>query len=301
MQPGADSDLQAIATARRLELIAGYYVIGLVAIFVFTVGLLPEALLLLLVTEAVATFWKPTPKLGSSSYIGPPTPTAWQGPIRAVRWVEILNGCWFVAGAALFTTVGFLIFAGILVWSIASGHYRFGPANFTVAALLVGWLLTRPLWRPQLTIALGQSTQGLRQTLSQWAPAVYVTADGFDIDFKTAIVGLVGKRHKLIHVGFAELDDVRMLTWNDAGAYAQSLDTYDATLWPRMLWEFTRFIQGKLPRPTVILYSSYGAHLLMHGPSLLYLIGAGDAWAPPALAAWQAWQASRSPQMPANA
>jgi hypothetical protein len=134
----------------------------------------------------------------------------------------------------------------------------------------------------------------MRQGLSRSAPVVYVTPDGYDVDFKTLIVGLVGRRNRLIHIGFAELDDVRMLAWNDAGAYAQSLTTYDPTLVPRMAWEFTRFIQGNLPRPSVFIEPSIGANLLMHGATLLYLLGAGDAWAPAAAAAWRAWQASHA-------
>ena len=294
MHASTDPDLEAIATARRLELWAGYYVIGLASVFVFVLGLLPETLLLIVIAEAVAFFWKPTPKLGTASYSGPPMPAAWRTPIRAVRWYEILNGCWSAASAVVLTTVGFVVFAGIFIWLVASRHYSFGAANVVVAALLVGWLLTRPRWQPELVKALKQSTQGVQQTLGQWAPAVYMTPDGFDVDFKTLIVGLVGRRNPLVHIGFAELDDVRILAWNDAGAYVQSLTTYDATLVPRMVWEFGQFTRGKLPRPSVFLQNNFGAHLLLHGPTLLYLLGQGDAWAPSALAAWQAWRSTHS-------
>lgn len=290
----ANTDIQAIATARRLTHWAAYYVIGLLSVVVFLLGDLGYAILLILVTEVVAFFWRPTPRLGPSSYSAP-TPAAWQTPIRAVRWFEILSGCWATAGAALLATVGFVIFVIVFIVLIASRHLSLGLLNVAVAVLIAGWLLTRPLWRPALMQSLGQSSQGLRRTLSQWAPAVYVTADGFDVDFKTLIVGLVGRRHRLAHIAFTELDDVRTLAWIDAEAYAQALTTSDATLWPRMVWEFGRFMQGKLPRPSVFIEPSIGAHLLLHGPTLLYLIGQGDAWAPGAVAAWEAWRATQAP------
>lgn len=297
MQP-AKVDLQAIGAARRAGILVLYYAISLMLVFVFLLGALDFALLLIFIAEAIAYLWRPTPKLGPTSYAAP-TPAAWETPIRAWRWYEIVSGLWTAAGAVIVLTVFFAIVGILFIVSMATGHYSLGAANYAVAVVVGVWLLTRPLWHPTLVKALSQSTQGLRQDLSVWAPAVYVTADGFDIDFKSLIVGFVGRRNRLIHLTFAELDDVRMLTWNDAAAYGQSLTTYDTTLVPRMAWEFTRFIQGTLERPSVILYTSYGAHLLLHGPTLLYLIGAGDAWAPGALAAWQAWQAAHiTPKAP---
>lgn len=292
MRP-TNSDLQTIGAQRRFNLWAGYYCIALLSVFAFLIGDLGTALVMIVVAETIAFFWRPTPQLGQSSYSGP-TPAAWQTPIRVFRWSGIVYGFWTAASAVVVVTIVFVIFFAVLIVLIALRRYSLGAGNYAVAVLMGGWLLTRPAWVPPLRKALGQSTQGLRSELSPWAPAVYVSSDGYDVDFKTLIVGLVGKRHRLVHIGFPELDEVRILAWNDAAAYAESLTTYDATLTPRMVWEFSRFVQGNLPRPSVFLYSSFGMHLLLHGPSLLYLIGAGDAWAPAALAAWDAW---RSPHV----
>src|SRR5260370_7038673 len=77
-----------------------------------------------------------------------------------------------------------------------------------------------------------------------------------------------------------------------AQGYWGSMGQYDPTIGLRMEWELLHFIADQKARPSILGLIAIGTHLLLRGPTLLYLIGNADPFAVDALTAWQAWRAA---------
>ncbi|HEX7264724.1 MAG TPA: hypothetical protein VF383_11155, partial [Candidatus Dormibacteraeota bacterium] len=93
-------------------------------------------------------------------------------------------------------------------------------------------------------------------------------------------------------VGFTELNEVRMMDGLTAQAYWGTMAQYDPTIVYRMEWELLRFVADQKARPSILGLIALGTHLLLRGPTVLYLIGNADPFAQEALTAWQTWRAA---------
>ena len=278
-----------ISAERRGNVLLGFYVIGafmLITVFAGSVVGLP---FLIVMAEFLFAFWRPTPKLGPASY-NAPTPAGLETAVGLARGYQLLIGCWSLA-------VGFVVVTALYGFAlIVIRPKSFGTSNWVVVFVIAAWLISRWVWAPPLYRAVGNSFKGVGKELAGGGPAVRIGADAFDIDFKVQQVGGGSPaRPWVFHFLFAELDEVRMLDSNDAQAYWQSMAQYDVTVGARAAWELFQFAQGKLPRPTIYQQLGMGDHLLLRGPTLLYLFGVFDGSGPAAVAAWQQWRAGVRP------
>jgi hypothetical protein len=273
-----------ISAERRMNLVFGFYVIALFLLVDVFAGSVAGLLLLVVMAEILFTLWRPTPKLGPTSY-QPPMPAGWEMPVRLLRGYELVSGCWsLVVGFVVVTAFfGFVLFV--------MRPKSFGTGNWVVLAVIAIWLITRWVWAPPLYRAIARQIKGVGKELAQGGPTVTIGADGFDIDFKVQrIGGGAPRRPWVFHLAFAELDEVRTLDSNDAQAYWQSMEQYDPTLLARAAYELYRTAQGQIARPSIYQQLGVGNHLLMRGPTVLYLFGVFDETGPAVVAAWQQWR-----------
>jgi len=126
------------------------------------------------------------------------------------------------------------------------------------------------------------------------SPLIRVGRDGIDIDLNVPNIGFAPKHGWVFSVGFAELNEARTLSTVEAQADLHSMLQSDASLSARMSTELSAFIAGQLPRPSLFQYQATGTHLLVRGPAVLYIVGDADQTGPPAVAAWQEWQAAHA-------
>ena len=273
----------------------GIYAIALVGTIFFMAGMFTETIFLILVAEVFLLLWRPQPSLGAQTYAAP-APAGWQTPIAALRWAGLISGCWTVGVASLVLSVASVVVTIVLaIVAIRSWPYHLGAANFIVLGLLGAWLMSRPIWIGPLRKALkGEaSTQ-----FSQYLTSISLIPDGVSIDLRPINVGRLRARQQVFSVGFAELDEVRMMDGLAAQGYLLGLEQYDPTLQVRVPWELFRFLSGQITRPTLCVgVVGLGTHVLMRSSTLLYLIGNADQTAPAIVAAWQAWRNAQ--QMPA--
>lgn len=269
----------------RVMQIFGFYVVALFSVFAFLVGSVYTALFMIVVAELMSN-WRPMPKLGPESY-NDPTPAGWQTPMRALTLYFVIKDLWALPFMAIFVTV----LLGAIFVSLTP--LTFGLANFVVAGLIAGWLLTRPLWSPKLKKFVAQQFQGVQKQMAKAMPTVSVDADGINFDTKTRVLGRGSQRSFVIHVSFAEIEEARTMDSNTAQAYWQSMMEYDPSLNDRAGLEMVRYIKGELPRPSIYESLGVATHLLVRAPTLLYLTGGAES-GPAAVTAWQAWQAAHA-------
>jgi hypothetical protein len=120
---------------------------------------------------------------------------------------------------------------------------------------------------------------------------VHVAADGVEVDMRPAFVRRAPESYRF-WVGFAELDEVRVMDGLTAMGYWGAMAEYDPTIGIRMEFELLHFVADQKARPSILGLIAIGTHLLMRGPTLLYLIGNADPFAVVALTAWQTWRAA---------
>ncbi|MDQ6917850.1 MAG: hypothetical protein M3Z98_00685 [Candidatus Dormibacteraeota bacterium] len=283
--PTPPADIRAISTSRTLTVWFGRYIIALFTVLIFFTGSLPAMLFMIVVAE-VLSLWRPTPALGPESY-SDPMPAAWRTPMRVARLYHMASGCWSMTVIGVITTVIF----GVITLDIS--RRPLGMANYLVAALVATWLLTRPVWYPAVRAQVSQMFQVAGKELAGNAPSFSVGTDGLAINFALRAIGSSpAPRSWVVPVAYAEIDEIRMLSALDAQAFSQSLDQYDPSLTDRSGLEFVQYVQGQRPRPSILRYLAGGAHVLIRGPSLLYLLAYADQTGPLAIAAWQAWRAA---------
>lgn len=270
---------------RRLTVWFVRYAIALVAIDLFLAGDILFALLLIVLSEFVFITLRPRPNLSASTY-RPPAPDRWQTPITVLRWTSLINSVWTIVTGALVLTIAFVIVTVILV--VIGWHYGIGTSNFVVLGLFGVWLLTRPLWIAPLRKAL--SVEGTRQ-VAPYMATVHVGADGVEVDMRRAFIRRAPESYRF-SVGFAELDEVRVMDGLTAMGYWGAMREYDPTIGIRMEFELLHFVADQRARPSILGLIAIGTHLLMRGPTLLYLIGNADPFAVDALTAWQTWRAA---------
>jgi hypothetical protein len=276
-----------IGASIRLNVLLGFYLMALFMMIAVLAGSLYIALFFIVCSEILLT-WRPVPKLGPASYVGPTPPSSWQGGIRFFRWFELLRSYWSLAvGAVVFT-----LFIGFFIIEVSPP--TLGTANYAVGAIIAGWLVTRPVWYPVLRKAIGQSLQGVKKQVATNAAAVVVGAEGIDVVQKVSVIGGPARGPWDFHVGFAEIDELRMLSPMEAQTYWQTMEQYDPTLTVRAAMELYRYLKGELPRPSIYQWVSAAAHLLIRGPSVLYLLAFADESGPAAITAWQAWRAAHA-------
>jgi hypothetical protein len=280
----ASLGLQAVGLERRLSLAFGFYVVALFSIVGILAGSVVVALFMIVVGEMLFSFWRPTPRLGQANYNTPAGP-AWQTPITLIRWYVVIR----TAGGLAFGAVIVTVFMGFFIF-VAMKPTGFGPANYTVLALMVAWLASRWFWAPPLMRWIGRSMSGVGKP---GVAPIQVGVDGLNI---LPAQNAGGGQVPVIQLGYGEIDEMRMLSWLDATAYWQSVAQYDPTLPARASWELVRFLQGQAPRPSILMYDGQGMNLLIRGPQVLYLMGWADQTGPSAIASWQAWRASHAQQ-----
>jgi hypothetical protein len=290
---GTGAGLALVGAERRMNIWLAIYAIALVALVLVVIGDFPSALFLIVVTEVIFLTLRPQPKFDVSTY-RPPAPAQWQPAITTLRWAGILGSAWVIGTTAVVLTVATLIMLVILI--IAGWHHAFGVANLIVLVLFGAWLSTRPLWIAPLRRAL---RVGATQQLAPYMATLYVGTDGVDIDLRPPTIGPAPQRNFRFSVGFAELDEVRIMDGLTAQGYLASMEQYDPSFSVRTQWELLRFLTDQKFRPSLLAYSGIGPQLLLRSSSLLYMIGNADQFGPPAVAAWQAWRAAhRAPATP---
>jgi hypothetical protein len=282
---GTGSGLAAVGAERHLAIWFARYAIALIALVLFVAGDYLVTLLLIVLSEFLFLSLRPKPKFGASTF-RPPAPDQWQTPITVLRWTSLISSVWAIVTGALALTIASVIVIVILV-VIGWGH-GLGASNFAVLALVGLWLLTRPLWIARLRRALRV------EATKQFAPymaTLHVGTDSFVVDMRPAFIVRAPESY-WFSVGFAELDEVRIMDGLTAQSYWGVMGQYDPTLTVRMEWELLHFVADQKARPSILGLLGFGTHLLMRGPTMLYLIGNADPFAVDALTAWQAWRAA---------
>jgi hypothetical protein len=279
------SGLAAVGAERRLAIWFARYAIGLVALVLFVAGDFLFALLLIVLSEVLFLSLRPRPTLGASTY-RPPAPDQWQTPITVLRWTSLISSVWALVTGALVLTIASMIVIVVLV--VIRWHHVLGASNFAVLALFGAWLLTRPLWIAPLRKAL--RLEATRQLAPHMA-TLHVATDGVEVDMRPAFIRRAPESYRF-SVGFAELDEVRIMDGLTAQGYWGTMGQYDPTIGIRMEWELLHFVADQKARPSILGLIGFGTHLLLRGPTLLYLIGNADPFAVEALTAWQAWRAA---------
>jgi hypothetical protein len=278
-----DSGLAAVGAERRLAIWFARYATALIALVLFVAGDVVFALLLIVLSEVVFLTLRPRPKFGPSTY-RPPAPDQWQTPITVLRWTSLISNVWaIVTGALLLTIVSMIV---IVVLVVIGWRHGLGVSNFVVLALFGLWLLTRPLWIAPLRRAL--KVEATRQ-LAPYMATLHVGTDGVEVDMRPAFIRRAPESYRF-SVGFAELDEVRIMDGLTAQGYWGVMGQYDPTIVIRMEWELLHFVADQKARPSILGLMGFGTHLLLRGPTLLYLIGNADPFAVDALTAWQAWR-----------
>ena len=120
---------------------------------------------------------------------------------------------------------------------------------------------------------------------------LHVGIDSVEVDMRPAFIRRAPESYRFL-VGFAELDEIRSMDGLTAQAYWGSMGQYDPTISIRMEYELFHFMADQKARPSILGLIGFGTHLLLRGPTLLYLIGNADPFAVDALTAWQAWRAA---------
>jgi hypothetical protein len=277
--------LALVGAERRMAIWLAMYAIALFALVLVVIGDVPSALFLIVITEVIFLTLRPQPKFGGSTY-GPPAPAQWQPAITTLRWAGIINSAWVIGTTALVLTIGTLIVLVVLI--IAGWHHAFGAANLIVLVLFGAWLSTRPFWIAPLRRAL---KVGATNKVARYIATLFVGADGVDIDLRPPIIGPAPRRSFRFSVGFAELDEVRMMDGLTAQGYMASMAQYDPSFSVRMEWELVRFLTDQKFRPSLLppLWG-IGTQLLMRSSTLFYMVGNADQFGPAAVAAFQAWR-----------
>jgi hypothetical protein len=279
--------LAAVGAERRLAIWFARYAIAVVGLVLFVAGDVLFALLLIVLSEFLFLSLRPRPKFDASTY-RPPAPDQWQTPITVLRWTSLISSVWTIVTGALVLTIVSVIVIVVLVVIGWHWHHGLGVSNFAVLALFGLWLLTRPLWIAPLRRAL--RVEATKQLAPHMA-TLHVGTDGVEVDMRPAFIRRAPESYRF-WVGFAELDEVRIMDGLTAQAYWGSMGLYDPTIEIRMQWELLHFVADQKARPSVLGLIAIGTHLLLRGPTLLYLIGNADPFAVDALTAWQAWRAA---------
>jgi len=280
--------LAAVGAERRVSIWFAIYVIAVCSVVFFAAGLLPETVLLILISEVVFLTLRPRPGFNASTY-RPAAPEQWRAPIAALRWAGLFSSAWAIVSTAVTITIGAVIAIVILVVIGFQTHHGLGLPNFAVLLLLAAWLSTRPLWIGPLRKAL--KVEATKQ-LSPYLATLHVGTDGVEFDMRPAFVRRAPETYRF-WVAFAELDEVRLMDGLTAQGYWGAMAQYDPTLGIRMEWELLHFMTNQRARPSIIGFLGFGTHLLVRGPTLMYLIGNADPFGPAAVAAWEAWRAAR--------
>jgi hypothetical protein len=279
------SGLAAVGAERRLAIWFARYAIALIALVLFVAGDILFALLLIVLSEVLFLSLRPRPQFGAPTY-RPPAPDQWQTPITVLRWTSLISSVWAIVTGALVLTIASVIV--IVVLAVIGWHHGLGASNFSVLALFGVWLLTRPLWIAPLRRAL--RVEATRQLAPHMA-TLHVGTDGVEVDMRPAFIRRAPESYRFT-VGFAELDEVRIMDGLTAQAYWGSMGQYDPTISIRMQWELLHFVADQKARPSILGLIGFGTHLLLRGSTVLYLIGNADPFAVDALTAWQAWRAA---------
>ena len=262
------------------------YAIALFALVLVVIGDALSALFLIVVTELIFLTLRPQPKFDVSTF-RPPAPAQWQPAITTLRWAGIIDSDWVIGTTAAALTFAALIMVVIVI--IAGWHHAFGAANLIVLVMFGAWLSTRPLWIGPLRRSL---KVGATKQLAPYMATLYVGTDGVDVDLRPLTIGSAPRRSYRFSVGFAELDEVRLMDGLSAQGYLASMAQYDPSFAIRMEWELLRFLTDQNFRPSLLPCWGIGTTVLLRSSTLLYMVGNADQFGPAAVAAWQAWLAA---------
>lgn len=282
----ADLDIRLIGAERRTQTWLVLYVAALFGIVMIEAGTVLGALFIIGIGELVMSLWRATPKLPATSYSGS-IGSEWQTPMRGLRLYLIIREFGTLAWGFLLAT----IFLGFFI--IVARPASIGASNFIVFGLLVGYFGTRPLWYPAAKKQLGQLLKPVKKELAASGPQVRLVGDGIDV--YQPVMQINGpQRGWLWHVAFQEIDELRALAALDAIAYWGTMEAYNPMLKLRAANELIQYMTGAIPRPSIYQYTAAGLHLLVRGPSVLYLLAYQDESGPAAITAWQQWRSAQA-------
>ena len=181
----------------------------------------------IVLSEVLFLSLRPRPRLSASTF-RPPAPDQWQTPITVLRWTSLISSVWAIVTGAVVLTIAITIVIVVLV--VIGWHHGLGASNFAVLALFGLWLLTRPLWIAPLRRAL--RVEATRQ-LAPYMATAHVGTDGVEVDMRPAFIRRAPESYRF-SVGFAELDEVRIMDGLTAQGYWGSMGQYDPTIGIRM-------------------------------------------------------------------
>ncbi|MFZ5644710.1 MAG: hypothetical protein ACOY46_14060 [Bacillota bacterium] len=116
-------------------------------------------------------------------------------------------------------------------------------------------------------------------SFSKWMrkgmPTYSLTEDGITI----RLVTMWNKKRQEpppVHIRFDEIDQLEVFTYSEADAYLKYKVGPDLELGVRQTRDFARYVQGKIPRPSVYAFggagSTTGKRVLIRGPELFYMV-----------------------------
>jgi hypothetical protein len=289
----APADMGLIRAENRVQRWFLYYVLAFFGVVAALTGAASVALFVIAVGELVTSLWRPMPKLAAPRYAAPGA-ASWETPIRILRLYLLIREF----GSLVWGFVLLTVFLGVFVALLHPTSL--GASSLVVVGMFVVYFGTRPLWYAPARRLLGRLFKGVKTDLSKGGPQVRIAGDGIDV-FQPVVVLNGPRGNWLWHVAFSEIDELRMLGAMDAQAYWRSIAAYDPSLVFRAAYELNQYLLGKTPRPAIYQYLAAGAHLLVRGPSVLYLLAYADDTGPPAISAWAQWRAAQPPAQASSA
>jgi len=288
------ADVRLIRAENRVQRWFLYYVLAFFGVVAALTGAAAVALFVIAVGELIMSLWRPMPKLAAPSYTAPGASSSWGTPIRVLRLYLLIREFGSLAWGFVLLTA----FLGVFV--VLLHPTSLGASNLVVIGMFVLYFGTRPLWYAPARRLLGRMFKGVKTDLARGGPQVRLVGDGIDVI--QPVIVLNGPRGNwLWHVAFAEIDEMRTLWALDAQAYWGSMTAYDPSLGLRAAYELNQYLLGKTPRPTIYQYLAAGLHLLVRGPSVLYLLAYADQTGPAAISAWEQWRAAQAPAQASSA
>lgn len=122
--------------------------------------------------------------------------------------------------------------------------------------------------------SLGSKGKSILKKARKGNPTYHLTEDGITIK----LVTMMNKKHPdppPVHIRFDEIEELKNLTYVEAEAFLKYKVGPDVELGARQTKDFIKYVQGKIPRPTVYTIaglSTGGQIVFIKGKDLFYLI-----------------------------
>lgn len=131
-------------------------------------------------------------------------------------------------------------------------------------ATIVVYLATRNI--------LAKGWKGSMKKFRKGLPTYQLTEDGVTIKLFT----MAGNKHPdppPVHIGFAEIDELQVMTYTEAEAFRKYNIGPDFQLSIRQMKDTAAYLKGEIPRPSVYIFGGAQSNcVLIRGADLFYLI-----------------------------